>query len=645
MKSILSFYGCLQYNKQILEIFLSYLSEENETEILSYPRSSHLRTLLFEVTFASSSQILDDFKVELGIFTKDPALYFKENDIGLILSKIFLLLDKGSTLFEEVFESKCPSDVISELVNALFVELNEISLSPYKDNNVFNTRILANLKTLMIQIAKSRSLNTSNILNEWSLCIIIDCIMSASDTNFDYPEICEAIFYSYLEASETNLHKINIATIGAKLKSLGAHLIQLVNNTEEDMSRNCRVICQGIIGILNVPIIGKHHELSDNFVEGCTLIYKFLTSSSRVGRPFHKSKYFIIQQIEYILGDKIISLADRKDKIMGGEFLTMVNYENKRPSKIIFDNAIFPLVIEDDVLFESFFKDLLGLFKLNKNNRHSQYNFKVFLVNDLSSLPFEAVRKLAAQYIKFINFENSAFILRQLCLIFCSLLRKVDPRVLEMKELLYIFLIKKEARPRDTSFLVEIDEFIRDTSLGEKIKRFEHKMNAYGSIPRMLTLLAIEHIIRGYKNLSEEQKGVSDQLLCYIIETGLSDFESTLSDGRIIKPFDTRHKKSLRVWQLMVVVSRMFREQIIDDPNSSRIIISLKTKILERLRFYIECNIQPSVRHYVELFFISAYWGDFAMRRKLIDVLKDQFTLRIQSHFSLLFVLKKYNPR
>lgn len=217
--------------------------------------------------------------------------------------------------------------------------------------------------------------------------------------------------------------------------------------------------------------------------ESLTSLYKFV-SRRDIGRSISHLKFLLKFLIECLLGGLVISDEDFKDLIMDCNLTSMVSEHNQILMKMIFEKSILSVLVRHPEVFKAFYLDLYHSFLKNKNNRSSQFNFKIFLRNSLivsiqdsdRNIEKEFTSLMAENYLKFMNLENSAFIHRQSAFILCKALAscglnssKIDVLDQNVQNLIYYNLINEETRSKDCGYLVEIEDFIHKSYLGENI--------------------------------------------------------------------------------------------------------------------------------------------------------------------------------
>lgn len=336
----------------------------------------------------------------------------------------------------------------------------------------------------------------------------------------------------------------------------------LLKNLGSELDRNSRDVPISLILGINSYIayfIEKQSgaELrSEDFLQLYEKIEFFIREKS-ISKKIRAELYIFEVFILYIIPERK-SDPDLLEKLSSGYFESLLNQNNKKAFKIIFEEILLPILCKNESAWETFFSNVSSTIKRNRNTKTSQIYLETFLLAPFKKLSPKSCESYSEVILTVISTQYNAFLTRNITIVLCEEILSNSSKLENLKKLINRILTKRELRPRDTDILYDVDEWMSSQGMGQNLQLYKETANNYQALPRCILLLAFQNLI--------------SELLCnpeldpvpfenFFAQFYAEQFEKVIERKRnmSLRPFEKLHKEFLMSLQSLLVFSEYIK--------------------------------------------------------------------------------------
>jgi len=572
-----SFLGCLKLDVVKWKILSKFFLAESLQEVYFHHTMKPTREKHMAVLTADPSTF-EDIVIELECFSAD---LFKRMVQFTPVNLIYFWNIKLFLMEGQKYEVQSPSKKVSiatikenliRNIPEVFSELDRQTNNPYVNKQEFSSLAIASMKALFEAVGSLREETIIPKKSDIPLKIVSSLTICAED-NFDQKENIDILLYelrnymnTFKKEEGTALEITINKGLRVALASLSKFLSQPYTKGDDAQELNntykVDVLLQISTHLLSWLIEDDARVIENETKLLMEAVYSQLTTTPiksgggvRI-TPLLRATFCLYH--EYIFRDILVKEEKLNDYIDDCPHLTVINKTSRVALNKIFSKMLLPHLKVGDSLTDKFFKNTLDTISRNRNSFLSYYVFESFLLVALENQPEDVVKMMCDKLVEVCEIENSAFRLRKVATVACKFILNYPKRISQAKNLIYYLITKEETRPRDTTLLVDIREFVYDNGMFEELTKEITMLNSYNAFPRILVCCALERVFNKFGDYDPETQ---DSLDLFVEQLYENFFFSYFKEGntRSLKPYDERHRALLRRFQCMITLSNYMK--------------------------------------------------------------------------------------
>lgn len=494
---------------------------------------------------AALNSFLNDIVTRCSKIDTDNYIYFWH---------IKLIEDQQSNETNEIFNEKVIS-VLSNSIQEYMEELERLNNNPYADFVVYNALAVVNMRRLLQAVKRHKVISNK-------MTAIVTGFVGVSDQNFGYLEEIEeaihALLTEHASIEDSATKETVVKLVSTTLDRLRTFVATPFNRTDDvaDLQRSYKADVLLAVSVIMISF------LISNKVEDETVLASLKAAASEMNnktavkvQPILRSSLKLYH--DYLAGDLKgdFALSSMND----GDHIDIVTKYSRQAVNTIFKQALVIKVKEGDDRVCKFYRHACDSMAKNRNSILSYHVFESVMVVALEDLEPATAAYISEKLIEACDIESAAFRLRRTAAMAIRLMLNSPAKINNIVQLIKYLVIKEETRPRDTSILIDLRDYIHQVGMFEELMEERAIADSYHAFPRLLTNCCIDRVISRLPELTPAEQEAFDQFSANIFEDFFYGYFVEANETRHVKPFEEKHRIMVRKMHTLVILSKYLR--------------------------------------------------------------------------------------